>query len=157
MSGGKPLFEVWMGEESDAIQAAAKAYGERICFEQTLKAISQVTGGAKAILETLLRLWGLTMVDTYLSWYITRGLVSQKTAVQVPQHVRDIVAIVGENSLAMSDILGVDERLIFAPIAGGSGGWEIYNEIDNQGELMPHDQLQSKGFTAHNAYGNSKL
>lgn len=189
IGGGKPLFEVWMGEESDTIQAAAKAYGERICFEQTLKAISSVTGGAKyvyyslfcslyarpmasfdtnrnnlinfennrAILETLLRLWGLSMVDQYLAWYITRGLVSQQTALKVPQHVRDVVAVVGENSLAMSDILGVDERLIFAPIAGGSGGWEVYNEIDNQGELMAHDQLDSKGFTAHNAYGASKL
>lgn len=157
IGGGKPLFEVWMGEESDTIQAAAKAYGERICFEQTLKAIASVTGGAKAILETLLRLWGLSMVDQYLAWYMTRGLVSQQTALKVPQHVRDVVAIVGQNSLAMSDIMGVDERLIFAPIAGGSGGWEVYNEIDNQGELMPHNQLDSKGFTAHNAYGASKL
>ncbi|KAF9198925.1 acyl-Coenzyme A oxidase, partial [Podila verticillata] len=157
MGKGKPLFEVWMGEESDTIQAAAKAYGERICFEQTLKVISTVTGGAKDILETLLRLWGLSLVDQYLAWYMTRGLVSQQAAVKVPQHVRDIVAIVGENSLAMSDIMGVDERLLFAPIAGGAGGWEIYNEIDNQGELMEHSQLEKKGFTAHNAYGSSKL
>ncbi|KAG0350021.1 hypothetical protein BG005_010439 [Podila minutissima] len=157
MGKGKPLFDVWMGEESDTIQAAAKAYGERICFEQTLKVISTVTGGAKDIVETLLRLWGLSLVDQYLAWYMTRGLVSQQTAMKVPQHVRDIVAIVGENSLAMSDIMGVDERLIFAPIAGGAGGWEIYNEIDNQGELMEHDQLDKKGFTAHNAYGTSKL
>lgn len=157
MGKGKPLFEVWMGEESDTIQAAAKAYGERICFEQTLKVISTVSGGAKDILETLLRLWGLSLVDQYLAWYMTRGLVSQQTAVKVPQHVRDVVAIVGENSLAMSDIMGVDERLIFAPIAGGAGGWEIYNEIDNQGELMEHSQLEKKGFTAHNAYGTSKL
>ncbi|KAG0331150.1 hypothetical protein BG004_001798 [Podila humilis] len=157
MSKGKALFEVWMGEESDTIQAAAKAYGERICFEQTMKVISTVSGGAKDILETLLRLWGLSMIDQYLAWYLTRGLVSQQTALKVPQHVRDIVAIVGENSLAMSDILGVDERLIFAPIAGGAGGWEIYNEIDNQGELMTHDELDKKGFTAHTAFGTSKL
>jgi acyl-CoA oxidase len=47
IGGGKPLFEVWMGEESDTIQAAAKAYGERICFEQTLNAIATLSGGAK--------------------------------------------------------------------------------------------------------------
>ena len=47
MGKGKPLFEVWMGEESDTIQAAAKAYGERICFEQTLKVLETVSGGAK--------------------------------------------------------------------------------------------------------------
>jgi acyl-CoA oxidase len=108
-------------------------------------------------METLLRLWGLSMVDGYLSWYLTRGLVSQQTALKVPQHVRDVVALIGMDALAISDILGVDERLIFAPIAGGSGGWEIYNEIDNEGELMPHEQLQTKGFTAHEAFGTSKL
>ncbi|KAF9370762.1 hypothetical protein BGX21_005415 [Mortierella sp. AD011] len=97
------------------------------------------------------------MVDTYLAWYLTRGLVSQQTALKIPQHVRDVVAVVGQKSLAISDILGVDERLIFAPIAGGSGGWEIYNEIDNQGELMDHNLLETKGFTAHQAYGTSKL
>jgi acyl-CoA oxidase len=47
MGKGAPLFDVWMGEESDTIQAAAKAYGERICFEQTLKVIANVSGGAK--------------------------------------------------------------------------------------------------------------
>ncbi|KAG0309543.1 hypothetical protein BGZ98_001284 [Dissophora globulifera] len=154
---GKPLFEVWMSEESDTIQAAAKAYGERICFEQTLKVISSLSGGARAIMETLLRLWGLSMVETYLSWYMTRGLLSTQTAIKVPQLVRNVVAIVGENSLAISDILGVDERLLFAPIAGGSGGWEMYNEIDNKGELMSHELLQTKGFTAHEAFGTSKL
>ncbi|KAF9343732.1 hypothetical protein BGX26_005298, partial [Mortierella sp. AD094] len=46
MGKGKALFEVWMGEESDTIQAAAKAYGERICFEQTLKVIQTVSGGS---------------------------------------------------------------------------------------------------------------
>ncbi|KAG0004584.1 hypothetical protein BGZ65_000082 [Modicella reniformis] len=149
MTKGRPLFEVWMGEESDIIQAAAKSYGERICFEQTLKAIGTVSGGAKTILETLLRLWGLSMVDNKVS--------KIQTALKVPQHICDVVAFIGMESLALGDILGVDERLIFAPIAGGSGGWELYNEIDNKGELMAHDQLQTKGFTAHEAFGTSKL
>jgi acyl-CoA oxidase len=97
------------------------------------------------------------MVDNYLAWYLTRGLVSQETALKVPQHVREVVAFIGMDALAISDILGVDERLIFAPIAGGSGGWEMYNEIDNQGELMDHNLLQTKGFTAHEAFGTPKL
>ncbi len=32
MKQGKPLFDVWMKEESDLIQAVAKAHGERIVF-----------------------------------------------------------------------------------------------------------------------------
>ncbi|KAF9431912.1 hypothetical protein BGZ76_011532 [Entomortierella beljakovae] len=157
MGKGQALFDVWMGEESDIIQAAAKANGERICFEQTYKVLKTLDEGAKQVLEALLRLWGLTMVESYLAWYMTRGLISHQTAIKIPQHIHDVVALVGENSLAVCDIFGVDERLIFAPIAGGAGGWEVYNEIDNQGELMPHDQLETKGFTAHTAFGASKL
>ncbi|KAG0207861.1 hypothetical protein BGX28_001010 [Mortierella sp. GBA30] len=157
MGEGRALFDVWMGEESDTIQAAAKSFGERMCFEQTLKLTRTLTGGPRTILETLLRLWGLTLVDSYLSWFITRDLVSKETAHQVPQYLRNVVASLGHDSVALCAVLGVDERLLFAPIAGTAGGWEVYNETDNQGELMSSDQLETKGFAPHRAFGASKL
>ena len=39
IGGGQPLFEVWMKQESDTIQAMARAYGERICLEQCIEQI----------------------------------------------------------------------------------------------------------------------
>jgi acyl-CoA oxidase len=36
MAGGKSLFQVWMTEESDLIQATSKSFGERICLEHTI-------------------------------------------------------------------------------------------------------------------------
>ncbi|KAG0363917.1 acyl-CoA dehydrogenase/oxidase [Gamsiella multidivaricata] len=157
MSKGKALFEVWMGEESDTIQAAAKSFGERMSFEQVFKLVSTLSGGPKTILETLLRLWGLTLVESYSTWYLTRGLISIQTALHVPQHVRDVVESIGMNSLALCDILGVDERLLFAPIAGNVGGWEIYNKDDNHGELMDMQDLETKGFKPNRGFGVSKL
>ncbi|KAJ2998718.1 hypothetical protein HDV02_004163 [Globomyces sp. JEL0801] len=41
MGDGKPLFDVWMKEESDLIQATAKSFGERICAEQMIASASQ--------------------------------------------------------------------------------------------------------------------
>ena len=38
LKSGKNLFDVWMREESDTIQAVARAYGERMCLEKTLEA-----------------------------------------------------------------------------------------------------------------------
>ncbi|KAF9964008.1 hypothetical protein BGZ65_011599 [Modicella reniformis] len=157
ISGGKALFDVWMGEESDTIQAAAKSFGERMCYEQTLRLIQTLSGGHRAILETLLRLWGLIMIENYSTWYLTRGLITNNTALQVPQLVRDVVASVGLNGLALCDILGVDERLLFAPIAGSAGGWEAYNKGDNHGELMDMEQLEKNGFKPHRDFGTSKL
>lgn len=37
MGGGKSLFDVWMKEESDLIQATSKSFGERIALEETIK------------------------------------------------------------------------------------------------------------------------
>ena len=36
LGGGQKLFDVWMKQESDLIQALAKAYGERICVDHIL-------------------------------------------------------------------------------------------------------------------------
>ena len=45
---GEALFDVWMKEESDLIQATAKAFGHRVCTESTLSAISHAeTKGIK--------------------------------------------------------------------------------------------------------------
>jgi acyl-CoA oxidase len=41
LSRGAELFDVWMKEESDLIQALAKAYGERICVDQVLIAAAE--------------------------------------------------------------------------------------------------------------------
>ncbi|KAG0322331.1 hypothetical protein BGZ97_007419 [Linnemannia gamsii] len=157
LAKGKALFQVWMGEESDTIQSAAKAFGERMCFEQTLDIIHTLDHGPRTIVETLLRLWGLTLVETNLSWYLTRQLMTPQTGLLIPQLVRDVVASVGEHSLALCGILGVDERLLFAPIAGDLGGWETYNRSDNHGELLEKSQLDTAGFRPHNTFGRSKL
>ncbi|KAF9200260.1 hypothetical protein BGZ49_009536 [Haplosporangium sp. Z 27] len=147
MAAGKTLFEVWMGEESDIIQAIARAYGERICFEQTMKAAETLEGGARIILETVLRLWGLTLVDTYLGWYMTRRLVSEKSALSIPKLLREVTSIIERHSLEMVEILGVDGRLLFAPIAGGANNLKYYNEINNHGELIERDELETKGLS----------
>ncbi|KAF9996304.1 hypothetical protein BGZ79_009969 [Entomortierella chlamydospora] len=103
------------------------------------------------------RLWGLTLLEAYSTWYLTRGLISNETALHVPQLTRDAVASVGLSGLELYDILGVDERLLFAPIAGNLGGWEAYNMGDNHGELMDLHELETKGFKPNGTFGKSKL
>lgn len=39
MSAGQTLFNVWMTQESDAIQALARSHGERICLESVVEQI----------------------------------------------------------------------------------------------------------------------
>ena len=58
MNAGATLFDVWMRQESDIIQALAKAHGGRIVLEQTLIAINKLQGRSRYIwIFTLLFLW----------------------------------------------------------------------------------------------------
>lgn len=41
LKSGKQLFDVWMKEESDLIQATSKSYGERVCLDQMVLEIQK--------------------------------------------------------------------------------------------------------------------
>ena len=87
-------------------------------------------------MEALLRLWGLSMVETYATWYLTHGLITMETALCLPQQTRSVISHVGTSSVDMLGILGVDERVLHAPIAFGAQGLENYNSKDNRGEII---------------------
>ena len=42
MGAGAQLFDVWMKQESDTIQALARSYGERVCLDEFLRVLSTV-------------------------------------------------------------------------------------------------------------------
>ncbi|CAG8579617.1 6606_t:CDS:10 [Ambispora gerdemannii] len=129
------LFEVWMKQESDTIQSLSRAHGERIILEQVLKATNELYGDAKTLLSVVARLYALNQLDTYLAWYITNELVTIKSALLVQPMIREIVAFLAPHSIQIVDALGVDPRVLFAPIANvpPSETWINYNAKDNQG------------------------
>ncbi len=43
MEQGKSIYQVWMMEESDLIQATAKSFGERICVDEFAHVIQKET------------------------------------------------------------------------------------------------------------------
>ncbi|RUO95747.1 hypothetical protein BC936DRAFT_143315, partial [Jimgerdemannia flammicorona] len=133
LKGGAPLFEVWMRQESDGIQALARAHGERIVLEQVGAAVQGAKGNLQKILVAIMTLWSLTTIDTNLAWYLTQGLISLPTGKQVPRLVREGVASLSGIGMDVVNALGVDERVLFAPIAAR---WDEYNKGDLQGELF---------------------
>lgn len=46
-ASGLSIFEIWMLQESDTIQALAKSHGERIALEQLIIAVGNLKGGLK--------------------------------------------------------------------------------------------------------------
>ena len=60
---GDKLFNTWMFEESDLVQAAAKAYGERMVLEQALAAIEEVDDSLQPILKPLASLYAIHCIE----------------------------------------------------------------------------------------------
>ena len=47
--GGEAVFETWMRQESDAVQACARAYGEREVLGACLRQLEQVWGFTRSV------------------------------------------------------------------------------------------------------------
>ncbi|CAG8493091.1 15642_t:CDS:10 [Funneliformis mosseae] len=132
-SSGVSIFEAWMKQESDTIQALAKAHGDRIVLEQVIASIQKLSGNVSKILTTVAHIYALTQIDANLAWYMTNNLISIPTAATVQPLLREIIKEVSPYSMQLVDALGVDPRVLYAPIAND---WAKYNETDNQGELV---------------------
>ncbi len=83
------------------------------------------------ILTTVALLYALTQIDANLAWYITNQLISVQTAAIVQPLIREIVKEISPYSMQLVDTLGVDPRILYAPIANN---WVAYNDTDNQGD-----------------------
>ncbi|KAI8912057.1 acyl-CoA dehydrogenase/oxidase [Powellomyces hirtus] len=131
---GHHLFNVWMKEESDTIQQLARAYGERICLEETLLVLDAETDAPlKSILAALARLFAATLVTDNLVFFLAHQLVS-------PAAARDLIELqnlwikeLAPNVMDVVKGLGVADAMVFAPIAND---WVAYNDTDNRGELI---------------------
>merc|ERR1711970_235742 len=62
-AGRAGMFETWMLQESDRVQGAARAYGERLISDQTLNVMASADDGLKPILHLLHHLYLLDIVE----------------------------------------------------------------------------------------------
>ena len=134
MASGQKLFDVWMKQESDTIQDLSKSHGERMCMEQAINAANKCKDeSTKKIILQLASLFAMSSIESHLAWYLTSGLISMQNAAKFPDFVRAFVEQLAPQSLNIIDAFDIPEHLIQAPIAHN---WALYNEDDNQGELL---------------------
>ena len=130
MAKGKSLFEIWMKEQSDVIQACAKAYGERIILEQFMANIQRADSSLKPILTKLCQLYALWIIEQDLAFFLIAGFVSSTTAIKISQLVHQLIKEIAPYALDLVNSFGI---VTYAPIAND---WVKYNQTDNQGELV---------------------
>jgi len=129
---GKSIFDVWMLEESEAVQRTARSYGERIILEQSIKAVDNIQDPKlRSVMQRLVELYA---ADRILkdNWFLTSEMIAPKTA-RYWEARRDLLCReLAEYSISICDSFGIPERS-YGPIATN---WEKYNVHHNFGERM---------------------
>jgi len=137
---GKPLFQVWMGEESDEIQRAARVYGERITLEQFIKTLDSVTDKTlQTILTAIAKLFAFKSIEDDLSEILVAKLLSLEDGQLVAQQIRHLCTVLSPHVLHLVSAFGIPDRVLMAPIALN---WVRYNDDDNNGEVINDEYLK---------------
>ncbi|MCL4124637.1 UNVERIFIED_CONTAM: hypothetical protein GTU68_029984 [Idotea baltica] len=132
-AGKEGLFQTWMMEESDLVQASAKAYGERIVSDQFREVLKTCDAGLSPVLSDLYHLFLLDIIEQNSGAFITRGLITPQIALQAEEESRRLCRELSPHALSLVDSFGITDAMLSAPIALD---WVAYNEGDNQGELL---------------------
>ncbi len=138
----KGVFNTWMYQEQDLIQAFAKTYAERIICEAFLEVLTQSDvkeSSLAPVLSKLCHLHLLSCLETDLAWFLEHKLLSPAQAESVLELNRQMCAELTPHALSLIDAFGLPEEVLAAPIAGD---WVKYNAYDNQGELTTRKEFK---------------
>ncbi|CAH1789068.1 unnamed protein product [Owenia fusiformis] len=132
-AGKEGMFETWMYQESDLIQAAARSYGERLISEQFKAVIDKAEGGNKEILSQLYNLYVLNIIEKQLGQFITNEIISVQTGRLVNPKAAEMCRQIAPQALNLCESFAITDFMLSAPIAQD---WVKYNTYDNQGEVQ---------------------
>jgi len=132
-AGKAGVFDTWMLEESDLIQSAARAYGDRLIADRFEATVGSCDTDLKPILEKVLELYLVSNVERNMAQLLTMELIKPQQATEVRARAASLCAEIGPHSLAICDAFAITDSMLSAPIARD---WVGYNTFDNQGEIM---------------------
>ncbi|KAF6031789.1 hypothetical protein EB796_009893 [Bugula neritina] len=138
-AGKENLFDTWMLQESDLVQAAAHSFGkydwlngERLVSERFAAVIESADESLKPTLSQLYHLHLLSVIENKLGEFMLSGVLSPEVAQKVSSRAAQLCIELTPQSLALTEAFAINDEMLSAPIARD---WVKYNEGDNQGEL----------------------
>jgi len=139
----KGIFNTWMLQEQDLIQAFAKSYSDRLlceAFKETLAGkFGAVDPSLDSVLDKVFHLHLVSCMERDLGTFLASGLLNTAQAEQVLDISRRLCAELAPSSLALIESFGLPEEMLQSPIASD---WIGYNTGDNQGELTTDQEFQ---------------
>merc|ERR1712141_542361 len=132
-AGKEAMFNTWMMEESDVIQAAARAFGDRLIAERFAHTLTVCDSELEPILKKIFHLYMVFTVEKNLANLLILGIVKPDQVGDVKQAVVKLCQDLGPYALSLCDAFAITDTMLSAPIALD---WVQYNTYDNQGELI---------------------
>jgi len=138
MEDGQPLFDVWMKQESDLIQATGTSYGEHLvfkaCVDMHKKGNYGMTNGK--VMENVIMVFGFSLIERDLGWYLSNGVINAEAGKGLSDVRSKYVKNMAPNASDLIDGFGIES--VYAPIATD---YEEYNSKPNFGEHGPLPKL----------------
>ena len=131
-AGKKGMFETWMYNESDLIQAAAHSYGDRLISETFHSTIANAEASLQPVLTKLFQLYQLSNVEKNLGWYLTTKTLTLEQGQQVTPLCAQLCRELAPHSLPLVEAFGITDTMLSAPIALD---WVKYNVDNFEGEV----------------------
>ena len=100
---------------------AARAHAERVQWEAFTRALSSVPdGGTRQVLTWLRDLFGLTLIERHLAWYLVNGRLSAGRARTVSAYRDRLLTRLRPYAQDLVDAFGFTPEMLDAPIASGA-------------------------------------
>jgi acyl-CoA oxidase len=105
----------------DELIDAAQAHAELLQWEAFTEALGKVTDpGTKAVLTWLRDLFGLSLIEKNLSWYLMNGRLSMQRARTVGDYINRLLVKIRPHALDLVDAFGYGPEHLRAAIATGA-------------------------------------
>ena len=134
-------FKKWSQQDQHLVQAAARAYCEKLISEMCQKKIARADPSIQPILKKLYNLYLVTILQENISFFLTNNFISRRSAVHLGDDFDKLVKEIAPESLDLADGFGITEEMLSAPIARD---WELYNSYDNAGEMQQFESMVRK-------------
>lgn len=100
---------------------AARAHAERVQWEAFTRALPSVPDdGTRQVLTWVRDLFGLTLVERHLAWYLVHGRLSAGRARTVSSYRDRLLTRLRPHAQALVDAFGFPPEMLGAPIASGA-------------------------------------
>jgi acyl-CoA oxidase len=106
-------------EHQDQIIAAARAHGELLAWEAFTDALTRVRDNdTRDLLRTVRDLYGLTVIESDLAWFLTNGRMTAQRAKTVTSYVDRLLVRLRPHAQALVDAFAYSTEHLRAPLAG---------------------------------------